>query len=366
MPAKPANTGKAIKTHNNRRSRPADQRIVFVSMKRIITLFLFSLLVPLFALPALAQSRKQEPMRVLFVGNSFTFFCSTPEIFEFMCKSKKVPVEIASSTPGGYSFAQHAKDKRTQQLLSQKWDWVILQGQSVEPVYRKNECLYWGKHLAKQAKDNGAKVLFFNTWGYRQPATKVFDLDMHNKLCQTYCELALATQSHIAPCGPAWKTVNEKYPELDLYNKNDGNCHPSLQGAYLNACIFFTITTGKSPRNLPPVSDKGDSKLSVTKKRASILQQVAEQTVKTFSPQKFLRERESAHQALPTLDALKGTLRLGMTKAEAEKFLGKSFQSNRQTRLFLYKAQNDVIIWVTYAPDAKIVSAHANDWKLEK
>lgn len=335
-------------------------------MKKIITFVLFLLLIPFGAQALFAQGKKAEPMRVLFVGNSFTFFCDTPGIFEFLCKSRKIPVQIDSSTPGGYSFAQHARNRRTQQLLSQKWDWVILQGQSLEPVYRKNECLHWGKYLAKQAMDNGAKVLFFNTWGYRQPATKEFDLDMHNKICQTYCELALAMNCKLAPCGPAWKTVHEKYPNLDLYNPNDGNCHPSLQGAYLNACIFFTITTGKSPRNLPTLIDKRNAKFSVNRQRAAILQQVAEQTVKTFSPQKFLQEQQRANQSLPALEDIQKQLRLGMTQSEAEKLLGKAFQSNRQSRLYLYKARNDVIIWVTYSPDAKIVAAHANAWNLGK
>lgn len=334
-------------------------------MKKTIYLFLVTLFISFFSLPTFAKNNQRSPLRVLFIGNSFTYFCNTPEIFGLLCKSRKIPVEIESSTPGGYGFAQHAKNERTQQLLSQKWDWVILQAQSVEPVYRKNEVLHWGKHLIKKAMDNGAQVLLFNTWGYRQPATKEFDVDMHNKICQTYCELALATKCKLAPCGPAWKVVNEKFPQLDLYNKGDSNCHPSLQGAYLNACIFFTMITGKSTRNLPELRDRKNPKLAVTGKKATILQKVAEQTVKTFSPEKFLKQINAQNQALPAFDEIKKELTMGMTREDAEKILGTSFQSNPESRLFLYKARNDIIIWVTYNSDNKIISAHANDWALK-
>lgn len=334
-------------------------------MKKSIYPFLFAIILSFFSTSVFAKTNKSEPLRVLFIGNSFTYFCNTPEIFGLFCKSRKIPVEIESSTPGGYGLAQHAKNERTQQLLSQKWDWVILQAQSVEPVYRKSEVLHWGKHLIKQAMDNGAQVLLFNTWGYRQPATKEFDVDMHNKICQTYCELALATKCKLAPCGPAWKIVNEKYPQLDLYNKGDSNCHPSLQGAYLNACIFFTIITGKSPRNLPELRDRKNPQLAVTAKKALILQKVAAQIVKTFSPEKFLQEIKAQIQALPSFETIKNELKMNMTQEEAEKILGQSFQSNPESRLFLYKARNDIIIWVTYNSDNKIISAHANDWALK-
>lgn len=334
-------------------------------MKKSIYPLLFAIILSFFSTSVFAKTNKSEPLRVLFIGNSFTYFCNTPEIFGLFCKSRKIPVEIESSTPGGYGLAQHAKNERTQQLLSQKWDWVILQAQSVEPVYRKSEVLHWGKHLIKQAMDNGAQVLLFNTWGYRQPTTKEFDVDMHNKICQTYCELALATKCKLAPCGPAWKIVNEKYPQLDLYNKGDSNCHPSLQGAYLNACIFFTIITGKSPRNLPELRDRKNPQLAVTAKKALILQKVAAQTVKTFSPEKFLQEIKAQNQALPSFETIKNELKMNMTQEEAEKILGQSFQSNPESRLFLYKARNDIIIWVTYNSDNKIISAHANDWALK-
>lgn len=327
-------------------------------MKRTFLL----LILLLFVMPLCAFAK---PLRVLFIGNSFTFYNDTPAIFKAFCQSRKIPVEIASSTPGGYSFSQHAKDARTQELLAQKWDWVVLQAQSVEPAYRKNECLRWGKHLAKLATDGGANVLLFNTWGYRHPGTKEFDLDMHNKICRTYCEIALAAKCKLAPCGPAWKYINEKHPELDLYNPNDSNCHPSLQGSYLNACIFFTMITGKPAQNLPPVKSRENSKLSVDKKKAAVLQRIAQQTVKTFSPQKFLQDLEKQNQTLPSPENAKTQLHRGMTKADAEKILGHPFQSNTGTRLFLYKAQNDVIIWVTYDADAKIITAHADGWTLK-
>lgn len=332
-------------------------------MKKLILLsYLFGIL--LGTSPLYAQNtkvKKKDITRVLFIGNSFTYVCNTPGIFGELCASRKKSVQLGMLAPGGCTFRGHLERPQTQQALQEKWDWVFIQGQSVEPATMPEEAKTMGKKLGEQVKATGAQLVLFNTWGYRDYQTKEFDLMMHKHLCKTYSEMAIELKCKIAPCGPAWKVINEKYPQIDLYQPNDGNCHQSLKGAYLNACIFYKIVTGKSPIGLPY---KGKT-FKLSPKEAKILQKVANDTVDSFTPEKFLAEFNAENNQLPEIEKVKATLKIGMPRSEVEKLLGQADQINQQEKLYIYKLRDEKQAWIHFDNEDKIKSASIEFWQLK-
>lgn len=84
------------------------------------------------------MASSSSSLRVLFIGNSFTYANDLDQVFTLFMHSRGIGVEAKRVAKGGYSFAQHLKDleKPEEELYSllgegsksaQRWDYVILQ-----------------------------------------------------------------------------------------------------------------------------------------------------------------------------------------------------------------------------------------------
>ena len=60
-----------------------------------------------------------------------------------------------------------------------------------------------------------------------------------------YLEVAGEIGAAVAPVGVAWQRALEEHPELELWQR-DGS-HPSPEGTYLAACVFYATLLGTSP-----------------------------------------------------------------------------------------------------------------------
>ena len=69
-----------------------------------------------------------------------------------------------------------------------------------------------------------------------------------------------------ARVGDAWADVRTNHPEIELY-QSDGS-HPSVEGTYLAACVFYGALFQKSP--------VGAAKLGVSATEAAVLQAAAD------------------------------------------------------------------------------------------
>ena len=78
---------------------------------------------------------------------------------------------------------------------------------------------------------------------------------MQEGLNQAYFSLAKALQADVAPVGTAWQWALREDPALELYMR-DGS-HPSPDGTYLAACVFYATLLDKNPVGLPAEVKKG-------------------------------------------------------------------------------------------------------------
>jgi len=202
-------------------------------------------------------------VKILFIGNSFTFFYDMPGIFTQMMEAGGYPVYAAEATEPGFRLSQHLESKNTLAMIeSQKWDYIVLQENSHN---LETERLLAGemypavRQLDALIKKNGAQTVLFVTWadkftfsekGYASLA------EMQSHITSSYTQIAAEVNAAAAPAGPAWMMASSQNPELELWD-GDAN-HPSLLGSYLNACVFYAFFTQTSPEesgythNLPP------------------------------------------------------------------------------------------------------------------
>ena len=193
--------------------------------------------------------------RVLFLGNSYTYFNDLPAILsEFAKAGHQCTVETRMVAPGGKTLKDHWDSSASREALdSQAWDFVVLQDQSTLGVnlYFEGQTRVGGDELfrpyaelwANEIRKHHATPVFYLTW-----ARKATPVDQA-ALNYAYIHAAETTHSLVAPVGLAWARARQTAPGIDLYF-HDG-AHPSPAGSYLAACAIYAAIFGKSPVNLP-------------------------------------------------------------------------------------------------------------------
>ena len=202
----------------------------------------------------LALARSSRPgLRVLFVGNSLTFRNDLPALVHEL-GSPRDPIFAASYTAGGWQLRGFAHDHGLERLLHDvHWDVVVLQEQSQIPSFpaeqRAREFDPYVGLLAQKIRAAGARPLLFLTWGYRTGDRHNVAHDtfaaMQQRLVDGYTTAARELRLQIAPVGLAWAEALRRRPQLELW-ADDGR-HPSREGSYLAACVFYATLTGRSP-----------------------------------------------------------------------------------------------------------------------
>jgi hypothetical protein len=215
--------------------------------------------------------------RVLFIGNSYTFVNDLPNTFAKLAKAGKHKVEVGMSAQGGLTLADHVKSTDTLNALnSQKWTYVVLQEQSQIPSVQQSRTYTMypaARTLVKQIRDLGATPLFFLTWAHRDGWSKYGMRDyesMQYQINNGYYGIAQELNVPVAAVGSAWLAAVRAHPELTLW-QDDGS-HPSEEGTYLAACVFYAVIFKESPVGLT-------YRANLSKDIATTLQTIASKTV---------------------------------------------------------------------------------------
>lgn len=254
-------------------------------MKKSILTLLLALCTSIGA-NAAKKAAPQDSIRVLFIGNSYTYYNNMPAMVDSIAKSQKKLLSITRIVKGGEKFAGHLKNPKLHEALKKGgWNFVILQEQSAMPSYPTSVVAgttYKAAHTLDSLIHAGspdAKVIFYMTWGHKYgcqkpwkgrdyPMYKTYE-GMQERLITSYLEMAYDNDALCAPVGMAWREIRKTHPELQLYKPDCS--HPSPLGSYLIANVIYTTMfptpyqTGFAPDIAPST--------------AEIIQQVAQKTV---------------------------------------------------------------------------------------
>jgi hypothetical protein len=204
---------------------------------------------------ALARSTRAG-LRVLFVGNSFTFRNGLAGMVHDLAVydhggPQLFAVEYAAP---GWSLENAATSRGLDTLLQDvRWNVVVLQEQSQLLSFTheewQRETYPFAQKLHDKIASDGAQTLLFMTWGYRLGDRRNRPYDtfpaMQTRLSRGYSELAAELAAPVAPIGLAWAHALRERPNLDLWD-SDGK-HPDTAGSYLAACVFYKVLTGRDP-----------------------------------------------------------------------------------------------------------------------
>ena len=215
--------------------------------------------------------------RVLFIGNSYTYVNDLPGMFTHLARVGGHKVETDMAASGGWTLADHEGSSATlQKLTSRKWDVVVLQEQSQIPSVgqmREQQMYPAARQLVETIRFEGARPMFFVTWARRDgwPENALPDYaSMQSAIDDGYLTIAAEEHAAVAPVGEAWLTVLQQEKPSALWQE-DGS-HPTTEGTYLAACVFYAAIFGKSPKGLGYHADLSSSE-------AAKLQKIASETV---------------------------------------------------------------------------------------
>lgn len=207
---------------------------------------------------AFGESVAWEKIRVLFIGNSFTYTNNVPEIFDHLAEDLGYYVETYSITGPGWYLLDHAKAEDTcgrqiDALLNARsdFDFVILQEQSTRP-YEDHEAFEEGVRNLKEkieATQDHAKIYLYATWGYPSVAEgKGWTVpEMEGMLREAYMNAAAEMGLGICPVGTAFTEIFEHESNINLYDTD--RKHQSYEGSYLSACVHAATILGADVEN---------------------------------------------------------------------------------------------------------------------
>lgn len=195
---------------------------------------------------------RQDTVRVLFIGTSFTYYNNMPRLLEAIASSQGGPVvQTALAARGGATLGDHWSDSSTCALFRRgRWDWVVLNEQSTfgevylvdgQPrVHGWSSFADYATRWVARARQRGARVALLMHWANRDAPARD-----HAALDYAFSRVGSALHVTVVPAGLAWDAVRRAHPELPLYDADAH--HPAPEGSYLAASTLYASLFGRNP-----------------------------------------------------------------------------------------------------------------------
>lgn len=186
-------------------------------------------------------------MRILMLGNSFTFFNDMPDTLAGLLNA-----EVVQHTRGGAHLAEQLNPAtemgaRTQAALrGERWDYVVLQEYSTGPLTSPERFRESIRALCGQIRENGAEPILYATWAFKRGGKKLtasgLDYDaMFRGLYEAYHMAAAENNAVVADVGARFYELSG---ERELFAGDD--YHPSPEGSLLAAQVIAAAIVGKT------------------------------------------------------------------------------------------------------------------------
>ncbi|MNU87235.1 hypothetical protein D3C71_770160 [compost metagenome] len=185
--------------------------------------------------------------KILFIGNSITYFNNMPQVFRDIANEKGDSVDLTMYAPGSTGFQHHVIDNNVYSLLRNKvWDVVVLQpGSNESPAYSqpRDLTLLQGRKMIDSVLHYSpcARVMFYEI-SYGVVGTSPQNIVTYNNVMDqirlTSEYLSDSTGFSFAPGGECLRHVWNKNPALLLWG-SAGDIHPNVRGSYLVSCAFY-------------------------------------------------------------------------------------------------------------------------------
>ena len=233
---------------------------------------------------ASSQLPEDYPEKILFVGNSFTYYNDGLHMhYGNLLRAANLydegRNELRMMTYSGSGLWEHPAALRSA-VTNDDWDAVVMHDYSNGPLTQWQRFVASSDKLAEIARGQGARPVLLMTWAYAdQP-------EMTIQLAEAYTRRGKELAATVIPVGLAFAAAS-KILAINLYSPDllrfEGGepvyekivKHPSMAGTYLAACTVFATLTGRNPEGLIYTG-------GLDAEVARVLQRVAHTTVQSY------------------------------------------------------------------------------------
>jgi len=222
------------------------------------------MLISIFVTLVLIVQAQPKELRVLFIGNSYTYVNDVPRTVAGLAGASGNVLHYEQHTEGGWTLEMHwNSDITLKKIRKGGWDVVVLQEYSQRTSYEEKDiCVIsypFAKLLSEEIQHNNpnAKIQWYQTWGRPYgdqdrcediPQVCTFD-GMQDAITETYSAYGcMFKPGKVAPVGEAFREFQKMAGDefFTLYNTNGvSDHHASPKGSYISACVHFSTLYGE-------------------------------------------------------------------------------------------------------------------------
>ena len=175
----------------------------------------------------------KQSIRILFIGNSHTYFNDLPAIVQSMAARSGREVQVVMIAHGGWYLKQHMEEPDVSfNIKYGHYDYVVLQEHS-HPFDRLEDYREAAGTLCRWAKEAGSRPVIYGTWSRREEPQEQDRMNRFNR------ELAADLEVLYAGVGESWWTFMKDHPEIEMY-ASDG-AHASEKGSEFAAGVLWSV-----------------------------------------------------------------------------------------------------------------------------
>ena len=175
---------------------------------------------------------KKTPVRVLFIGNSHTYFNDMPQILKVIAAEEGYAADVVMIAHGGWYLKQHTAEPDVAfNIKYGHYDYVVLQEHS-HPFDHLDDYDEAVSILSGWIREAGSVPVIYGTWSMKS------ELQEQERMNRTNRELSEKYHTLLAPVGESWWSYMQSWPQIEMYAE-DG-AHASPQGSEFAAKIIWT------------------------------------------------------------------------------------------------------------------------------
>ena len=195
-------------------------------------------------------------MKVLFIGNSYTYYNEMPKLLEAIANGNGESLETHQVTKGGWYLHKYLdeqnkfQDKLMGLIRENHYDACFLQEQSMCPYLDYARFADGANRLMQLMKGVADEFILYQTWARKEGSPS---LEQHNLTAEEFGEgIVLAYEKfgqeaglRVSPVGRMFAAFRKINDETDLYNEDKS--HPSYAGSCLAALQHYKTLFGQVP-----------------------------------------------------------------------------------------------------------------------
>lgn len=165
----------------------------------------------------------RKALRILFIGNSHTYFNDMPFMVSEMAREDGILCEVTMIAHGGWFLEQHVQEPDVRfNILYGHYDYVVLQ-EHAHPFGPEEKLYEAVRTLNGWIREAGSRPVIYMTWAKKEEETE------QERMTAVHEKIAQEIGAVVAPVGKLWWDYRKSHPDTEMYYE-DG-AHASAAGS---------------------------------------------------------------------------------------------------------------------------------------